>query len=147
MALQSDLRDLARLAPFDELEPEALRLIALSAETRLLRAGTVLFRKGEPADGGFVLFNGRVALDDGRGPTTIVQPLTLIGETALLTETTRPADARAHTPASVLKVPRTLFLRVLAEYPAGAARLRTRLAERVLTLKGEYDKLHDALLR
>lgn len=147
MALQNDLRDLARLPPFDELEPDALRLIALSAETRILRAGTVLFRKDEPADGGFVLLSGSVALDDGRGPATIVQPLTLIGETALLTETIRPADARAHTPASILKVPRTLFLRVLTEYPAGAARLRARLAERVLTLKGEYDKLHDALVR
>lgn len=147
MALQNDLRELARLPPFDGLEPEALRLIALSAETQILRAGTVLFRRDEPSNGGFVLLNGSVALDDGRGPATVVRPLTLLGETALLTETTHPADARAHTPASILKVPRSLFLRVLAEYPAGAARLRARLAERVLTLKGEYDKLGDALLR
>ena len=76
-----------------------------------------------------------------------MEPLILIGETALLTETIRPAAARAHTAASVLKVPRTLFLRALAEYPAGAARLRARLAERVLALKGEYDKLGEALAR
>ena len=42
MALQDDIRGLASLAPFSDLEPEALRLVALSAETRILRAGDFL---------------------------------------------------------------------------------------------------------
>ena len=58
MALDDDVRDLARLPLFQEIEPEALRLLAFSAETKILRLGDVLFRKGEPSDSGYFILSG-----------------------------------------------------------------------------------------
>ncbi len=140
MALGADLRMLASLAAFREIEAEAMRLIALSAETRILRVGEVLFRKGEPADGALVVLSGTVSLE-GAGPTVVVRPPTLLGETALLVETTRPATATTREPASVLRIPRSLYLRVLTEYPHSARRVHRQVSARVLALRDDYEAL------
>lgn len=63
MGLEDDVGKLARTATFAALEPDALRLVAFSAETRILRAGDILFRRGEPSNGGFVVLSGSIALD------------------------------------------------------------------------------------
>ena len=141
MSLEDDVRSLARNTTLRGLEPEALRLLAFTAETRILRAGDVLFRRGETSDGGFVVLSGSLTLDGNGpgGPATIVRPPSLLGDTALLVETRRPATALAREPASVLKIPRALFHRVLAEYPDSAVRLGRTLRERLLDLGGELD--------
>ena len=46
---------------------------------------------------------------------------TLLGELALLTETVRPVTATANEPSTVLRIPRTLFLKMLEGYPDAAA--------------------------
>ena len=51
------------------------------------------------------------------GAETLVRPPALLGELALVAETRRPATATAREPTSVLKVSRTLYRRILAEYP------------------------------
>ena len=61
MALEDDVRDMARLPLFQDIEPDALRLLAFSAETRILRMGDVLFRKGEPSQDGFFVHKHRAA--------------------------------------------------------------------------------------
>jgi CRP-like cAMP-binding protein len=104
MSLEDDVRDLARNATLSALEPEALRLIAFATEARLLQPGEILFRRDDPSDGGYVLRAGAMILEaDAR--ETIIQPPTLIGETALLADTRRPATARARDVSSVLKAP------------------------------------------
>lgn len=134
MALDDDIGNLRRIPLFEDFETEALRLLAFSAETKLLRAGDALFRRGEPSDGGFILTSGSIALekrDDGRPADKIVRPFALLGETALITATTRPITAIAREPATILKVTRALFHRILEEYPGTAARVRRRLAARL----------------
>ena len=146
MALQDDVRDLASIPTLRELGPDALRLIAFSGEARILRAADVLFRQGEPSDGGFVVLTGAVALDTGRGRPTIVRGPALLGDAALLAETTQPATATAREPSSVLAISRALFRRVLTEYPVGAARLRQTLAARLVALQGDLDTLRSTAL-
>ncbi len=51
MALEDDIAALSRAPLFGQLEMDAMRLIAFAAESRNLKAGEVLFRKGERADG------------------------------------------------------------------------------------------------
>jgi CRP-like cAMP-binding protein len=140
MALVDDVRDLARNPTLRDLEPEALRLIAFSAETRILRAGDILFRRGDVSDGGYVVLSGSIALETG-GPATIVRAPMLLGDAALITETSRPATALAREPSSVLKISRTLFHRVLTEYPDSAVRLRRTLANRLDALSQDLDML------
>ena len=144
MALHDTVRAMASVPALAALDPEALRLIAFSAETRILRAGDVLFSEGEPSDCGYVVLSGSIALQTGAGPAIKVGPPTLIGEAALIAETIRPAGARAHAPSSVLKISRILFHRVLSEYPEGAARVRRIVAERLLGLQGELTALREA---
>jgi CRP-like cAMP-binding protein len=134
MALEDDVAKLARHAIFAALEQDALRLLAFSAETRILRAGDVLFRRDEASNGGFVVLSGSIALDAsdvGGSAARIVRPPALIGEIALLTRTTRPATAIAREPSTVLRISQQLFRRVLSEDPAGAERLRLVLAARL----------------
>jgi CRP-like cAMP-binding protein len=138
MALVDDVRDLARNTTLRDLDPEALRLIAFSAETRILRAGDVLFERGDISDGGYVVLSGSIALA-ADGEPAIARPPMLIGDTALIASTQRPATATAQEPTTVLKISRTLFHRVLAEYPDSAVRLRQTLAARLIALGQDLD--------
>jgi CRP-like cAMP-binding protein len=142
MALEDDVATLARNAIFAALAPDALRLLAFSAETRVLRAGDILFRRDEPSNGGFVVLSGSIALDasdHGASATRIARPPTLIGEIALLTRTNRPATAIAREPSNVLRISQQLFRRVLSEDPAGAERLRQSLAARLSQFTAELE--------
>ena len=145
MALQDDVRNLTSLPAFRDLDPEAVRLIAFSAETRILRAGDVLFRRGDPSDGGFVVLSGVIGVEAAPGRETLVRPPALLGEMALVAETLRPATAVAREPTSVLKVPRTLYRRILAEYPESAARVRAGAASRLFAMRGELEGLRRAM--
>jgi len=144
MALQDDITRLARVPLFAALEPDALRLIAFSAETRILRAGDVLFRRGDTSDGGYIVRTGSIALDidDGGAPAAqIARVDDLIGETALITLVERPVTAVAREPSTVLKVSRKLFHRVLQEFPESAVRLREALSERLVSFTRELDQV------
>jgi CRP-like cAMP-binding protein len=48
----------------------------------------------------------------------------------MLTDTTRPVTATALEPSTVLRIPRSLFLKMLEGYPEAAQRLRDLLATR-----------------
>jgi CRP-like cAMP-binding protein len=140
MALEDDVRNLACNATFAGFETEALRLLAFSAETRILRAGDVLFRRGDAADSGFVVLSGSIALtakDDGSAAERIVSPQTLIGDIALMTETQRAVTAIARETSSVLKISRVLFHRVLKEFPRSAELLRSRMEKNLQGFVGE----------
>ena len=148
MGLEDDIGKLARIPAFAGIEPEALRLIAFSAETRILRAGDVLFRRDEISNDGFVVLTGSIAMDasgDGAVTARIVRPPGLIGDLALLTQTRRPATAIAREPSTVLRISRQLFRRVLQEFPQSAERLRQSLGARLLQFTGELGAVREAL--
>ena len=143
MSLEEDFRRLSRIPLFSALEPEAMRLVAFAAETRILRAGDVLFRKGDPADSGYIVLSGSIALDAadrGGRAVGVVGRNGLVGELALLAELTRPVTAVAREPSTVLKVPRSLFHRVLQEFPRSAARIRATLSQRLSTFVAELQR-------
>lgn len=124
MALDDDIALMARVPLFASLGDEPVRLLAFSAETRFLRAGDVLFKEGQAADSGYVVAAGRVTLEsEGEIGEFVAGPGSLIGEIALIIETLRPATATARDPATVLRIPRSLFRRVLTEFPDAAQRI------------------------
>ena len=131
MSLDSDLRELARIPLFGALEYEARRLLAFSAETRILRRDDILFRKAEASDGGYFLLAGELEIDGGDGLARKIRPPTLIGELALITDTQRPATVIAKSPSTVLKIPRQLFQRILKEHPRSAMQTRTLIETRL----------------
>ena len=77
MALEDDIAILSQAPLFNLLDRDALRLVAFAAENRTLRAGDMLFRKGDRSDGGYVVSRGAIALDasdDGSPATFIAGP-------------------------------------------------------------------------
>jgi CRP-like cAMP-binding protein len=145
LALDDDIALLARVPMLGSIEKEALRLLAFSAEPRVLRAGDVLFRKNDPADGGFVVASGAVTLlaDDEVTPLAVAEAGSLLGEIALISETRRPATAIAREPTTVLRLARVLFRRTLEEYPHVAERIAREIhARMVATTSGLAEVKH-----
>ena len=148
MGLNDDIAAMGRVPTLSLLEPDALRLLAFAAETRILRAGDVLFRRGEESDAGFIVVSGAIALDardDGSPANYIAGPGTLLGELALLVPVERPATAIARESSSVLRLSRTLVHRVLAEFPRSALALRQALSERLETFSRELAALGETI--
>ncbi len=134
MAFETELEDIQRIDLFAAFELGALRDLIFSSETRLLRAGDTLFRRGEASDGGYLLTAGSVAIearDPAKPAEKILRPVALLGETALVASTTRPATALAREPSTVLKIPRTLFHQILEKHPATATLVRQFFRDRL----------------
>jgi CRP-like cAMP-binding protein len=134
MALENDIRDMARLPIFQEIEPDALRLLAFSAETKILRKGDVLFHHGDASDSGFFVLSGSFQIEASsqrESAEFVIHPYSLIGEMALLIGTERPATVTAREPSTVLKITRAVFHRVLQEHPKSAIRVRASLEGRL----------------
>lgn len=130
MALDHDIRVLSGVGLFSELSAEQLRLLAFGAESVRLSAGQQIYAQDAPADCAFVVVSGTIALerDDDARPTRL-GPGTLLGELALIADTTRPSNAVAVTDVVLLRLSRTLFRRILEEYPDTAVELHRRLTE------------------
>jgi CRP-like cAMP-binding protein len=149
MALEDDIAVLSRAPLFSLMERDALRLVAFAAEHRTLRAGHVLFRKGDRSDGGYVVSRGAIVLDasgDGGSRTFVAGPGSLVGETALFLRLERPATATAREPTGVLRVSPTLMKRVLGEFPAAAAAIHQALTLDLSTLSGGLERVRKRLL-
>ena len=146
MAIDDDIAFLERVPTLGLLGRAALRILAIGAETRHVHGGEVLFNAGDEAEGGFVVQTGRFQLsssDDGKDLT--VGPCTLLGEVALFAETKRPATAKALEPATVLIIPRPLFIRMLDSFPDAARKLRETLAGRLDQATREIVNVRDFL--
>ncbi len=143
MALEQDIAFFSRIPTFQILGPEALRIIAISAEPIHLQTGELLFEEGEPADGGYVVQAGAVVLnssrDKARSDSVVAMPGTLIGETALIVDTIRPATATAAQPSTLLRIARGVFLRMLEGEPGAAQALRSVIASRLDQALSELD--------
>lgn len=137
MALEQDIRRLARTALLGSISPDALRLIAFSAEPLQLAAGDVLFRHGDAGDAAFLVVSGAIGFHDDdqpydEAPRHRAGPDALLGELAMIAEVERPATARALEPTSVLRIPRSIMKRVLVEFPEDAARMRATLTRQIV---------------
>ena len=148
MALKRDIAILETVPLFSAMDRDALRLIAFAGETKIVRAGDVLFRRGEMSDGGYLVTSGAVALDatDDGSPAVVATAGTLIGELALIIDTARPATAIAREPSSVLKIGRSVFRRVLDEYPELAVAVRDVVAARAEATAAELAEVRRKLL-
>jgi len=134
MTIEDDIAFLERVPSFAILGRDALRILAIGAESRYVHGGEVLFTVGDPADAGYVIQDGTFTLrTDNAEAASAEMTVTagaLLGELALLTETTRPVTATAAEPSTVIRVTRSLFLKMLEGFPDAAQRLRDYIAAR-----------------
>ncbi len=138
MSIEDDILFIERVPTLRMLGREALRILAIGAENRQVRKGEVLFVAGEAADCGYVIQEGAFRLESPSRSLAdiIVGAGALLGELALITETKRPATATASESSTVIRISRSLFLKMLEGYPNAAHILRDQIvarAQRALT--------------
>ncbi len=149
MTIEDDIAFLERIPIFRRLGSGALRIVAIGAESYSVEAGQVLFTVGETADGGYIIQRGSFSLSTERGNKSevVAGPGTLLGEMSLIAETKRPATARAREDSVVLRISRSMFLRMLEGYPDAAQRLRELLASRADQWSRDVENVRAALAR
>jgi CRP-like cAMP-binding protein len=149
LSIDDEITFLERVPLLGLLGRAALRVIAIGSETRQVGAGDILFVAGETADAAYVVHGGTFSLlpDSASGSTeeVVVGRGMLLGELALMTETVRPATATALEPASVVRISRSLFLKMLDGYPDAARRLRDSLMARTEQVTSDLHGVRSAL--
>jgi CRP-like cAMP-binding protein len=143
MTIEDDIAFLERIPSLALLGRPALRVIAMGAENRTLRAGEVLFQAGDTADAGYVVQQGSLALklDTSRDQEIVIGPATLLGELSLLIENTRSMTATALDQTSVIRISRSSFLKMLEGFPDAAARLRDHIGARAEQTATEMERV------
>ncbi len=145
MAIDDDIKILERVPMLAVLGREALRILAIGAETRYVHGGEVLFNIGDASDAGYLVQTGSFRLQESAAasatPAMVVSAGALLGEFALIAETTRPMTAIAAEPSTVLRISRGLFLKMLEGFPDSAGRLRDHVAARATRTADQMQKI------
>jgi CRP-like cAMP-binding protein len=145
MALDDDIRVLSGVRLFEGLAHEQLRLLAFGAETIRLSAGRDLYREDTIADCAYIVVRGRIVLyrtlNDQRVQLTEAGPGAVLDEMALIVHLRRDNGAYAGDDSEVMRLNRTLFRRVLEEYPEVALMLRDRIAAQFTRMADQIARL------
>ncbi|MCA6123357.1 cyclic nucleotide-binding domain-containing protein [Bradyrhizobium sp. WSM 1704] len=136
MSIDDDVALLEQVPTMRLLGDSSLRMLAIGSEQRDFNSGDVLFKAGDDADAGYVVQRGSFRVEEG-GAEIVAGPGALIGELALIVAMKRPSTATALERASVIRVARSLFQRVLESDPAAARRLRDEMAMRTSQLASD----------
>lgn len=138
MALKDDIAVLSRVPVFADMNEEQIRLLAFGAEKRSLAKDQTLFRQGAPADSAFVVLSGQIVLkaDNGQGEH-VAEPGALLSELAMISNIERKFSAIAVEDSEVMRITRSLFLRLLEEFPEAAAIVEGRIRDNLSALLSE----------
>ena len=150
MSVEQDIAILEQVPMLRVLGRGVLRMIALAAETREVHTGEMLFAPNEKPDCAFVVQDGMFALSiDPENSQRVIEagPGTMLGEFALLTEAARPLSAIAQQPSTVMRISRSLFMKILDNDADASVRLRDYVARRsrqsvadLLAIKDAFDR-------
>ena len=149
MPIENDIAVLERVPILRRLGAGALRILAIGAESQRVETGQVLFTAGDVADGAYIVQQGSFTLKPERSGDNevIAGPGTLLGESALVAETRRPATATAREKSTVMRISRALFLKMLEGYPDAAHRMREVIAARADQWARELENVRAVLAR
>jgi CRP-like cAMP-binding protein len=149
MSIDDDIAFLERVPMLAELGENALRILAIGAESYSVGASEVLFAPGQSADCAYVVQHGSFVVqpEAANGIESIAEAGSLLGETALLIDAPRRASATAREDSIVLRISRAMFVKMLESNPDAAQRLRTLFASHADQLGREFEKVHAMLAR
>jgi CRP-like cAMP-binding protein len=106
----------------------------------MIRAGRVVCRAGEPAQGGYLIINGTLAFELQRGsnfensdPHFHLREGNFFGECALLIPTMWDVTLYSYTPVTLMHIPRKDFLRLLIAHPTAIPPIQHTLEAKVHT--------------
>jgi len=97
----------------------------------LFAAGDLIIAAGESADAMYVIIEGDVAIRIGEIPIDIAHSGEIVGEMALVDQTTRSASVIALTPVRLARIDRRRFLYLVQNTPTFAIDVMTVMASRI----------------
>ena len=144
--MEETVEVLRRLPLFARLGDEALRAVAGRTVLRTVPEGRILFRRGAPAEGLYVVVEGAVRVyrstQQGREQTLHVQgPGQPLAEVPLFDGGPYPASARAETESRLLFLPRDAFERLYRSHPEVADATIRELGRRLRRMVGLVEKI------
>ena len=149
MALDDHIRTLSGVRLFAGFSQDQLRLLAFGAEAMALPAGRKLYREDDDADSAYIVVHGKIKLyrENEGEPVDIgmAEPGSTLGEMALIADTRRLTSAEAATNAEVLRINRSMFRRILEEYPETAEALRDRIIEDLQAMIRKIEQVGERL--
>lgn len=136
---------LGQLPLFKNLDGAALDRLASEALRHRLKRGELLFRRGDPATGIYVVVYGDIKLTSttparGSRLTGTVGPGQSFGEPVMFLERPMLVDAQATSDALVLQVPKASVFAELDRNPRFARQMIAGLSRRVEALVRELDR-------
>lgn len=149
MALDDHIRILSGVRLFEGFTREQLRLLAFGAEVMRLSAGKKLFREDDDADSAYIVTSGTVALfrehDGVHVEVGTAEAGSVLGEMALIADSRRLTSAEAAVDTEVLRINRSMFRRILEEYPETAETLRAQIIEDLQALIKRIEQVGERL--
>lgn len=100
-------------------------------ETRLVKAGSIIFREGDEANEFFVIKSGQVRIHLGNRTLTELSADNIFGEMALIDNQPRSATAIAITDVELVPVSERQFLFMVSQTPHFALKVMRVLAQRL----------------
>ena len=127
---------LGRLPLFQELGNDQIRTVAAGVRERKLTRGEMLFNKGDPARGFFVVVSGQVklAFPSAQGNEKVVEILgrhQSFGEAVMFMDKPYPVFAEALTDSTLLFIDRAVVFDLLAIDTSFARKLLAGLSQRL----------------
>lgn len=145
MALDDDIQFLSTIGLFEAFSAQHLRLLAFGAERMVLRTGRELFHEGQSADCAYIVVSGAISLfhqgKQGRVNLRTISSGAVLGEMALIAQTNRLTGAVADTETEVIRISRSIFHRILEEYPELATSLYQHISNNLNEMVEQIDKL------
>lgn len=144
MAINDDIVLLKKFNFFNKMTAEQLQLLVFGAERQSFASGKMIFKEGEPAESAYIILSGTVHL---YRQNNLVQPIHIINSYALLDELTLITEINHHFTAivqsdcKVLQVSRTVFLRLINEFPEITQYIYDYVCERILELANKVNHL------
>lgn len=144
--MEDTVEVLRKLPLFARLRDESLRAVAGRTVVRAVPEGRILFRRGAPAEGLYVVVEGAVrvyrANRQGKEQTLHVQgPGQPLAEVPLFDGGPYPASARAETESRVLFLPRDAFEWLYRSDPEVADSVIRELGRRLRRMVGLVEKI------
>jgi CRP/FNR family transcriptional regulator, cyclic AMP receptor protein len=102
-----------------------------NVETRLIKAGDVIFRQGDEAHELFVIKSGEVRIQLGNRTVTELHANDIFGEMALIDDEPRSATAVAISDVELVPVSEKQFLFLVGQTPYFALKVMRVLAQRL----------------
>jgi CRP/FNR family cyclic AMP-dependent transcriptional regulator len=131
---------------FEGLGPELIDRVGAHAITRVVKAGTVIYAKGDPGNSLFAVITGtvRISVPSVEGKDTVFAQLAageIFGEIALLDGRPRSADVAAVTDCELMVINRRDFVPLMHDHPEVAFKFIDILCERLRRTNEQVERV------